>query len=558
MIDFIREKELALIGEGRSSIRFSNWAIAAFALFIVAALQFPLVWQRSIHWDEFYHYSQLHQLANGALTQPLQTLHARFFSWVLEMPGNGIDHTIIIRFAMLACEWVAALAIGGIAARFTDRTTGCICAAAYISGGFVFQHGFSFRADPMAAALLMSSLWILLSTRLSWLAMLATGALLAVAAMITIKIVLFAPAFAGIVWLRWNEKNRSVKWLMRLFCTGIFAALVFVVIYWLHSRGLTGESDNVAKGVVSNSASKMFGFGQLPYLIFGLKQVLLAPVLAAAIIFFPATLFRHKGTTAQKMALAGLFAPVFTLFFYHNTAPYYYTFMLPPVVAAVSIVVAEFRAKFGTLLVAGLFVFTALMLWSKETDEPIRNQRTLMAAAEKMFPGGVAYFDFCAFLGEFPKANAFMTPWGIELYKAGFYPAMTAQMVKQPVPLVMDNDPMFKRLLERSGPVPEFIPADAAAVRDTYIPLWGPYWIAGRRFAAGTVGSFIVRVPGPYTVRGGRISIDGRDYFAGDVVELARGEHQVSADGGAVTVVWGKHIEVPKQAAPSTPFWTPF
>lgn len=536
-----------------------GWSIAAVALAIVIGMQFPLIWQRSIHWDEFFHYSQLHQLANGTLTRPLQTLHTRMFGWVLDIPGNGIDHTIIIRFAMFGFELLAAASIAGIAARFTDRVTGLICAAAYVSGGFVFQHGFSFRADPMAAGLLMASLWLLLSSRMRWPAIFAVGLMLGTSAMITIKIILFAPAFAGVAWLRWKEEGKSVQWIYRLAGAGLVTVATFALLYFFHSSGLGVNSDAAARTVISTSAEKMFILGIPPYLIYALKQVLLAPVLAAVIVIFPGSLLRSSFSLDQRIALAGLFAPLLTLFFYHNTAPYYYAFMLPPVVAACSIVIADFRRKFGTWLVAGLFAVTALMLWSKESAEPIRNQRTLMAAAEKMFPQKVAYIDFCAFLGEFPKANNFMTPWGIELYKAGIVPDIRTLLATKVVPLVMDNDPMFTRLLTTDEPALEFKPEDAAAMRATYIHLWGPYWIAGGKFAGGSkVDAFEIRVPGPYTVKDSELVIDGKTYAAGDVVQLDRGTYQVSTIERGARLVWGDNIKVPDQPAPTESFWTPF
>ncbi len=72
-----------------------------------------------------------------------------------------------------------------------------------------------------------------------------------------------------------------------------------------------------------------------------------------------------------------------------------------------------------------------------------------------------------------------MTPWGIELYKAGIVPDIRTLLATKVVPLVMDNDPMFTRLLTTDEPALEFKPEDAAAMRATYIHLWGPYWIAG-------------------------------------------------------------------------------
>src|SRR3546814_14621833 len=68
-------------------------------------------------------------------------------------------------------------------------------ALAYLTGGYVFQHGFSYRADPMAAAFLMGSLWLLLSSRLDAKAIIAAALLAALALLTTIKVVFSAPAF---------------------------------------------------------------------------------------------------------------------------------------------------------------------------------------------------------------------------------------------------------------------------------------------------------------------------------------------------------------------------
>src|SRR3546814_17440298 len=62
-------------------------------------------------------------------------------------------------------------------------------ALAYLTGGYVFQHGFSYRADPMAAAFLMGSLWLLLSSRLDAKAIIAAALLAALALLTTIKVV---------------------------------------------------------------------------------------------------------------------------------------------------------------------------------------------------------------------------------------------------------------------------------------------------------------------------------------------------------------------------------
>jgi hypothetical protein len=211
------------------------------------------------------------------------------------------------------------------------------------------------------------------------------------------------------------------------------------------------------------------------------------------------------------------------------------------------------------LLVSSLFLITAFLTWTKEDDTAIGNQRIVLDAAETIFPDKVAYIDFCGYLGSFPKANAFLTSWGIELYKAGRYPSIREILASRPVPLVMSNHPMFGTLFKTRQDVPDLLPQDAAAMRATYIQLWGPYWIAGREISASageTVVDFLV--PGPYTVRGGSVQIDGKVHGDGEVVMMSRGEHQIAAKGTDAKLIWGKHIVAPKEPAPAGPYWTPF
>ena len=118
-----------------------------------------------------------------------------------------------------------------------DSTPGAasalLCALAYLSAGYVFRHGTSFRFDPPATALLMSAAWITLCRPLQarWIA--ATGLLLGIATVLTIKSVLYFPVFAGIAWLRWTEAQRSIAAALRL------AAIGLAAIASLADRGLT-------------------------------------------------------------------------------------------------------------------------------------------------------------------------------------------------------------------------------------------------------------------------------------------------------------------------------
>lgn len=548
-------------GKPRAWLRENPAAWPLAALLLVLALQLPLVLNRAINWDEFWHYSQVELLAQGTLTQPLMTLYTRAFAWVTRLPGTGVDHIIIIRLFMLACELVTLAAITGIAARFADRATALLCALAYLSAGYVFQHGTSFRFDPPAAALLTGALWVLLRRPLDARAILGTGLLVGAAMMLTIKSVLYAPAFAGVLWLRWSEHGRSPAYAARVVATGAAALAAFAVIYLLHARGLAGDTGGEAGKVVSRSAGKMFSLGWQPYWPHALKGAALAPVLTVLIALVPVLLWRDRRPAAERLALLGLWLPITTLLFYHNTAPYYYAFMLAPVAAACSVALPVLTGRYGAAKVAGAFALGAVMVSAIEPENPIDRQRQIQRAAERIFGGPVAYFDSPAMLGRFPKANAFMTPWGTEQYLAGGYPSLAEQMRRSAVPLVVEDDTMFTAALRTRDAVPHFLPEDLALLRGTYRHFWGPFWIAGVDLPAGAAAvPFEVRVPGPYTLRGtaGAV-IDGVALRPGAVIELARGRHLASGDRAApLQLIWGRNLRAPVEPAPAEPYFMPF
>jgi hypothetical protein len=370
---------------------------------------------------------------------------------------------------------------------------------------------------------------------------------------------LFAPCFAGIAWLRWTEARFTRDVLLRMIAVGATALLTFLLLFLLHSQGLGGDGGAEATAALSRTAGSMFGLLITPYWPFALLAGLLAPLTVALILLAPIPVLQGKMPAAERLALFGLLAPLLTLIFYHNTAPYYYVFMLPPVLAACCL---SMRWLTDRLTVAGAtaaLLFTGLAAYHNEPASPIGKQRMLLQTADRLFPSGVAYFDFCGFLGKFPKANEFMTPVGIAAYQASGT-TMRDAMKREVIPLVVNNDPMFARLFAGERPNPEFLPDDAAALRSSYVHFWGPFWLAGKRIEPGRgdrIETFLV--PGPYTVQSGPVTVDGRRYRPGDVVTIDRGDHRLAADAGtAARLVWGKRLRTPDYQPPAPPYWITF
>src|SRR5690242_1185127 len=262
----------------------------ACALALALTLQFTLVVHRSINWDEFWFYSQVEDLARGRLAWPLQTLHTRVFAWILDVPGTNIDRIVAARIVMFGCELLTCAIIFSLASRFTDRWAGLLCALCYVSTGFVFQHGYEFRTDPITAALLMSALWLVMRAPAKWTTAALIGLIVATAAMFTIKIVLYAPAFAGAIWLHWRRDDRSRDYLLKIGASGIVAVLAFAALYYLHSRGIVADDSTGARSILGNAGGAMFST-LLYYWIFALKELLISPVQSLLVLATPVILW---------------------------------------------------------------------------------------------------------------------------------------------------------------------------------------------------------------------------------------------------------------------------
>jgi hypothetical protein len=531
------------------------WLYALIGL--IAAMQLSMVTGRSVNWDEFWFYSQIEVVARGEFIQPLQTIHTRFFAgWLPDMPGSEIDHIILARFFMLLCLAITAAGIYAIAEKFSDKRTALLSVALYLGAGFVLHHGTSFRVDPIVTACLTTGLVIAARTRLSLPAIVALGALIGLAAMVTIKFVLWAPAFAGMALWRWQDEDWDWRYPLRWIAAGVVALATFALLYALHAGGASEQANTSAAGTLGHSSAKMFGILHSPYLFMMGKAAMTAMPLTITALLMPSTVLRLDIAPARRIAIMALWLPLLTPLYYHNSAPYVYAFLLPPVVIACAFTIPLIVKRYGETLFAIFIALSAFAVWVVDERGVTAKQKQLIDVVHAIFPEPVPYFDCCGMIGTFPKANTFMTSWGTQIYLQQSSPPMLMQMQRMSVPMVLDNNDDFGPLFEDND-TRRFHPQDAAALRETYRNFWGPVYLAGTVLDPGEARRWNVRVPGTYTIEG-ELQIAGRDYSAGELVQLERGEVQLSAGAdGAGGLIWGANLELPL-APPAQLYWTGF
>lgn len=529
------------------------------AFTVTLVLQIELVFNRPVNWDEFFHLTEAHAFAQGRLTEVLQVLYARAFGWLAWLPLDAIDQIRVARGFMQACNLFTVVAICAMAARFVPAIPALLCGLAYFTGGYVLAHGFSYRADPIAAALLMGALWILLSTRLRWPALIVAAVLCGLAALATIKVIFYAPAFAGIAWLQLAEAEDKRATLIRLAGFGV-AALAFAGLFiWLTMLTLpTGAQE--ARDTLHTSGTMMFNEGLFPRWPYLFKFLGFAPVLGLALLAAPAAIVQTDASRAARIAAAGLLLPLASVIIYRNSFPYYYVFIAAPAAVGAAWSMQQLIRQFPVRLIALALALTAGAV-SLTTPRPVLPvQRQVLAAVHEIFPTPVAYIDFPGMVVDFPKANFFMTTWGFHKYWRGFEPSLSEVMARQTVPLLVVNHDILARNMAQPGGADELLPADRVALREGFIPHWGPLWVAGRAFAArDNAAEFRIHAPGVYTLEGAAARIDGATYAPGDVLDLRRGVHRFERVGaGEVRLRWGRDLHRPAYAFTGEPVFKDF
>lgn len=530
------------------------WAL----LVLLGCLHLSMAIGRGINWDEFWYYSQVEQLARGEYIQPLQTIHTRIFAWLPGLPGSEIDHILIARLFMLGCVAATTASIGLVAETFSNRRIALLAAAMYLGAGFVLQHGTSFRVDPIAAALLSVALAIVVRAQMNWGSSITIGLLVGLVAMVSIKFVLWAPAFAGVALWRWHEHGLKPTYLLHCAFSALVAALTFALIYYLHSipGGTIDVANQSTQSLASSSATKMFGFMHSPYLVFMGRGAIISLPFAMAAIFFLIVLKNTETHWTRRVAAIGLWLPILTPLFYHNSAPYVYTFLLPPVAMACAISLPYLTRRYGEAFFAILIACNAVGIWFVDERDVLPSQRQFVGAVHKLFPEPVAYFDQCGMIGSFRKANDFRTPWGMEIYLSRGRPTMRERMEREPVPLLINNGGYLEKPLE-GRPSRTFHPQDYAAIRETYVKFAGDIYLAGKKLSPAEMREWEVLVPGTYTVHGS-MAINGTQYANGSLIMLKRGIVELENTGSTdARLIWGRDLQAASTSSPIIK-WTGF
>ena len=507
------------------------------AILCAFAAMAAMSWTRSINWDEFYFLSHVHAHLDGRLDRPLQTVFVHAFGWLAGVSGHEVDQIVAARLVMLGFFAASCVALHKIATALADKTSADVAVLAFVTSGFAIAHGSSFRADPMAAGLLMGAVAIMMTTRMSILHVLAVAVLSALALLVTVKSALYLPVYiAALVW-RWGERGI----ILRCLGAGVVALVIAAVVFSWHASGITAGVGAGAKDNLGEAARvTLGGSGFLPrwpevslWMLFSIGAL----VLAAASL--------HAATNNRFRAVLVLFAfPILSVVLYRNAYPYFFPFAVPALMVAVAVGSQALRGGLLWRLAVVLMLAGGFMQTQRASSEGNALQQATLSEVHRIFPEPVTYIDQNGMVSSFERVGFFMSTWGIATYRAAGRPVFAELIERHQPPLLLANRAELHAALrpqEGETQALGLLVEDARTLRNSYVHHAGAIWLAGDDIMLSE-GRGVAELPfaGEYRIESIKpVTLKGRLVVPGDVVSLEGGAVEIQGTPGTtVRVIW--------------------
>ena len=506
-------------------------------LFLIIMCQGWLIFEKAINWDEFLHFGQIYELADGRLGSSIQTLPTRLFGWATLVSQDVVTQIQAIRFAMLACAVITAVFVTILVRRFVSLQIALVCGLGYLTAGFVFTNAFTYRTDPVAAAALMGALCVFAFGQLSLARAAFVGILVGFAGALTIKSVFYTPCFAAIAWLYWCRPDAKRLKLFGLFCTMLAASLiVFILLIGLHGAGLPAseaQGSNLERSL--GNFLRFFEFEQIRYVF---AEAIFAPLVTIGLLMLP---FVARGLPKEtRILLLGLCGPLLCLLFYRNTFPYFFTFLLPPICVAVAPALSKLIARYGLVPIVIFALIGPMFLLIQEPYGTLDRQRATIAEVERLFPEPTPYLSYSSYVPHYPRQfPSLISGVGLRRYWDERNGQLARDIEDGQIAFVIATGDALDAVFKSDGPAALLPEQDVTALRNNFLQHSDTIFILGRQICpqANDQTIEIVR-SGAYSLESGDLVIDGRHVADNTSIRLQAGPHQIRYQRGECVKLW--------------------
>lgn len=506
-------------------------------LVVVIACQGWLIYQKAINWDEFLHFGQIYELADGRLSGSLQSLHSRLFGWAAMVSQDVITQIQAARIAMLACAVLTAGCVVLLVRRLVNIETALLCGLVYLTAGFIFTNAITYRPDPVAAAALMGALCLIAFGSFSWKHIILSGMLVGLAGALTIKSVFYAPCFAAVVYLQWlNAAGTRANIVYRSAALLVVAMLFFALIVGLHGSTLpAAPTQGSSLGGKVDSFLRFFEFEQIRYVF---AEMALAPLVTLGLILLVPVARGLPGNV--KILLLGLCGPLLSIFFYRNIFPYFFTFLLPPICVAIAPVLSKLVGRYGLTPVIIVSLFGPAFLLMNEPYGTLDRQRATISEVGRLFPEPTPYLSYSSYMPEFPRQFRSLIS-GVALGR--YWQEREGQIARDieagRIAFVIATGDALDMVYKNHGPAPILPERDVAALRSNFLHHSDTIFIAGKNVCPQAEKQQIrIFRSGLYSVDGGDIVIDGKRIADGYSISLTAGTHMARYHQAECVKLW--------------------
>lgn len=500
-----------------------------------------LVTRVNINWDEFFFLSEIHALVRGDLHSSFQTAYTRLFGWLTLLGEHEVGRINIARFAMLALLALSAWLLYRLARRWYSAPAAALGALTFLGLWVTLRHGASFRVDALLLPLQAGALLAL--TQYAWSPFrrnVTSGALLGIACVLSVKAVLLAPVVLALLLLpRSTPGSRDLSLAAKLrsgMQLAMVASLVAAALLAAHHVAMPDTAGlALPTGLQPQSVAQRAG-DAWQRTIAGAEFLPRWPVLREQLRVDP--LFWLLATGGLVVALArrqwgaaSCALSVLPVLFYRNAFAYFFVVMLAPlavlVAAASDAALAAVRRRATESLahwaVAGVTLALALQAGAhtlRLAADRQAEQRLLVAGVHAMFPQPVPYLDHSGMISAFPKANFFMTTWGMERYLQTGRGFVRDALLQRRAPMLIENRAELRVGAPRYGLL---LAEDRALIERFYLPYWGPVRVAGVQVSVtvGVVNQVELPFPGDWRLQSSQaVQVDGTLVAQGQVFSV--------------------------------------
>ena len=555
----------------RPAVRRSILVALSGLAFVV---QVPILLYRNVNWDEFWFLAFVHDYARGTLLTSLQSFHVHVFGWLPATAGQEVDQIIVARAAYLVLLLGTCACVYRLARRMASVDASwfaVLCCAGYTN---ILYHGTSFRTDGLSVFLLMAALVLAQSRSRRPAALSASAVLVALALLVTIKSVLFLPTIGALlVAASLRESRMGPVRDALLFLTVLIAATLGLYLWHVSTLAGTSASDAVAAYLQASARKVVRRDVFFPgYFVF--QETVRGNLIQWGVLVYAIGVLGRRILVRQQVvetyAALALALPLLSLLFYRNTFPYFFAFLMPPVLVLCAVTFDEWagRTTSGPLRDGHLTVLAAVAIgiavaWSglRAAPDGTRVQREVIGAVHDVFPQPVPYIDRNGMIASFPKVGFFMSSWGLDDYRDAGVPVFRSLLRTSRPKLLLDNAPTLTAAFGGRGSQILF-EEDAAALRESFVQYWGPIYVAGHRLHLdpGAEAGWEVLIAGAYRLESeGPVTIGGSLRPSGSVIELPAGWVTFRSDLPQEIVLHTSDAgEAPSRPPPDGPLYTGF